>query len=198
MQSLSGLFGEPLIPTAKPERRPTCQFLGPGHLVNLHLQSNRNAANFAGRWTPGMPSLAGDTLHVPPSVSLCHGSLWMCKGIWHLAMSKLETSREVWMSSPLRRSQKADGCRAADCRTALHAIQSREQSLEHTLPRGHTEPVIGIPVRALLPNRAAPCPSGMAMAPHLIEFPGHHSLSLQLRGTIALPATPRSPRGRRG
>lgn len=80
---------------------------------------------------PGMPILAGDTLHVPsPSMSLCHGSLWMCKGIWHLATSKLEMSTEVWMSSPLRHSQKVDGCRAADCRTALHAIQSREQSLE--------------------------------------------------------------------
>lgn len=54
------------------------------------------------------------------------------------------------------------------------------------------------PSRALLPNSAAPCPLGMAVAPHLIEFPGHHSLSLQLRGTIALPATPCSPRGRRG
>lgn len=84
----------------------------------------------AGGWTPGMPILAGDTLHIPPSTSLCHGSLWMCKGIWHLAMSKLEMSTDVWMSSPLRRSQKVDGCRAEDCRTALRAIQSREQSLE--------------------------------------------------------------------
>lgn len=44
--------------------------------------------------------------------------------------------------------------------------------------------------QALFPNLAAPCPLGMVAAPHLIEFPGHHLLSLQLRGTIALPATP--------
>lgn len=126
------------------------------------------------------------------------GSLQMREGILHPAVSKLEMSMDVRMGSPLRCSQMADGCRAAGCRAALHAIQSREQSLEGTLPRDSMEPVTGIPVPGSPPNSAAPCPLGIAAAPHLIEFPGHHSLSLQLRGMIALPATPRSPRRRRG
>lgn len=74
------------------------------------------------------------------------GSLQMREGILHPAVSKLETSMDVRMGSPPRCSQMADGCRAAGCRAALRAIQSREQSLEGTLPRDSMEPVTGIPV----------------------------------------------------
>lgn len=79
----------------------------------------------------GWRHTAGPTQH-----AVCLGSLWICKRMWHLATSKLEMSTELWMSSPLRRSQKVDGCRAADFRTALHAIQSREQFLEASLCPG--------------------------------------------------------------
>lgn len=80
-----------------------------------------------------------------PSVSLCCDSLWLREGIPHPAVSKLEMSMKVQMGSPCRQSRSADGCRAAGCRAALGAIQSKEQPPEGTLPRDSMEPVTGIP-----------------------------------------------------
>lgn len=145
-QSLSGLLGEHLIPTAKPGKRPTCQFLGPGCLSWQAFISNQmEMLQVCWRLDP-RDAQPGWRHTACPSMPPCHGSLWMREGILHPVVSKLESSMEVRMGSPPRRSQRADGCRAAGCRTALHAIQSREQSPEGTLPKDSTEPVTGVPV----------------------------------------------------
>lgn len=128
MQSL-GLVWEAPHPSSKAKKRahlPVPWARPPGQpsppvkqIMQICWQMDPRDAHLGWRHT------AGPTQH-----AMCLGSLWICKGMWHLAISKLEMSTEVWMSSPLRSSQKVDGCRAADCRTALHAIQSREQFLE--------------------------------------------------------------------
>lgn len=126
-------------------------------------------------------------------VSQRRGSLWV-----HPVANKLETSMEVQIGSPQGTPRRLMD--AKQQAAGQHYISSQAGSSPLRAPCLGTaqsqSPVS--PSQALLPNSAASCPLGMVVTPHLIEFPGHHSLSLQLRGTIALPATPRSPRRRRG
>lgn len=141
MRSLSGSLGEHLVPTAKPGKRPTCQFLGPCCLSWRTFISNQTEMLQVCWRLDRRDAQLGWRHTTCPSMSPHCGSLWIRKGIPHPVVSKLEMSTEVGMGSPPRRSRKADGCRAAP-----HAIQSREQSLEGTLPRDSTEPVTGVPV----------------------------------------------------
>lgn len=144
MQSLSGSLGEHLIPTAKP---------GIGHLADSLGQAVSRWRTFISDQTEMLQvcwrldprdAQLGWRHTTRPSMSPCHGSLRMRKEIPLPEVSKLEMSTEVGMYSPPRCSWRADGCRAAGCRAALHAIQSREQCLEGTLPRDSTEPVMGV------------------------------------------------------